>query len=324
MSPEAPKGLRFAMVIDKPGWCFDRTFIGLNRYHNTEHTWERISVSALKKGERIEGFDLVRIGGFPLFTYCLREGHLDPSQDIHVPTIASFTDLGQWSKGIRTHRGSMRALLVNDRRMVPHVAGLGVQTIYTPDYADPKIFYPVPGARPTSGPLRVGWAGSEQYWGDVKHGKEIAEALKRLSGRVTFVRQDREKDGQKSPAEMRDWFNSLDLYICANDELTCTPVPVLEAILCGVPTLTTRCGELWPMIEAIHPSLVLNGSTVEIIENQIKALLSMGGRETLAHWGRGLMTRLRTSFVSWESGEAERITRAFEALTTQSVGGDVK
>ncbi len=160
-------------------------------------------------------------------------------------------------------------------------------------------------------PLRVGWAGSIKAWGGIKHQAEIIEACERVEG-VEFVRQDRELDGQKDQKEMAEWFSSLHCYISANDVDTCTPVPQIEAIGCGVLPITTKCGERWDLIEALEPNLILRDSSVAEISRALTWCVE--NVERVSNLGMTLRKRHFGNVISWNCGEATLATQAMEAL----------
>lgn len=316
-------GMKLCMVTDQKGWCFERTARALVKYHNTRHTWSWAQAVGDDGRElnHLEEAALYRVGGLYLVPWLLSRGlpSKSPGQTL-VATVASFADLGDPLAAIE--RGllpSIAAFLVNDLRQEEGVIHLGLPIIYSPDRADQEVFFPKLDLRPPSGPLRVGWAGSEFYWPGVKHVDLIAEACERVKG-VKFVRQDREKEGLKGPAEMCSWINSLDVYVAANEERSCTPVTQLEAVACGVPVLTTRCGELWRVVESFEPGWIIERPTAKDIAVALELVVSTG-RKRLRDKGLDFWVRYAKHWVTWECGEAERVTRVFERLALASAKG---
>lgn len=304
---------KFGMLIDRRGWCFDRTALALEKYHDTSWGWKTYcAIEPDGKPIKDVGWHrLYRIGGMSLCYWFLSQRLLTLRGAILVPTLASFVDVQKLRDEMSGFIPHIRAFIINDQRMIEDVIGWNKPIIYSPDKVDHKAFYPQPALKPKTGPLRIGWAGSRKFWSGVKHVSVIEEVLKNEPG-VEFVRQDREEDGQKDLTEMREWFNSLDAYICSNEVKTCTPVPILESMACGTPVLTTRCGELHPLIESHRPDWIIDKPDKDGVLKVVRAAKNLG-RERLRKAGSSLRTRT-IKFISWQCGEANRVTRAFAVM----------
>lgn len=309
--------MRFAFLADVPGWAFCRTGQALEKYGQApEHSW--VTHYAQPRDfemSDIESYDLVRVGGLPLFVMLVNHELIPLTPRKYVPTIASFWDESFHLKRLRELRYLIAAIIVNDLRLAPGALSLDRPVIYAPDNVDPAIFSPTVDAhelravRMRQGlPLRVGWAGSEHYWAGIKHVDQIAEACRRTG--CEFVRQDREKDGQKTAEEMADWYQGIDVYVAFNEERTCTPVPVLEALSCGVPVITTRCGDIWHMIAQSRAGLVLESPDMQHLEAALRAVRAQRARgESL--WVNSDLQ----SYLQWPtSGLATAATATMTAL----------
>ena len=139
---------------------------------------------------------------------------------------------------------------------------------YTPNGVDTDYYRPSEKEKIESDILRIGWAGSLHNQGIDHRGYSnyIQPAVSQLEG-VELVTAAREEKW-RGPDEMREFYNSIDVYICAS-ESEGTPNPCLEAAACGVPLITTRVGNM--------PELVNNGSNGIFINrdmNEIKEALT--------------------------------------------------
>jgi glycosyltransferase involved in cell wall biosynthesis len=124
----------------------------------------------------------------------------------------------------------------------------------TPDGVDLSKFFPQRLDRLTAGsrPLRVGWAGNSAWGAHTEEGKArdvkgfhtiLRPALNMLKSRGVEIeeyfadRQIRHIPHEKMPG----YYNSIDVLICCS-EAEGTPNPVLEAMACGVPVVSTEVG----------------------------------------------------------------------------------
>lgn len=314
--------MRLGMLIDRRGWCYERTADGLINYHDTEHTWTKVCAIEptglhLKQCPKADAY---RVGGIPLFLWYLHNvGFVNISAPF-FPTVSSYLDLQpEFIKQLEAPsiKSLLGGIIYNDARMLSELQLLNLRDVplyHAPDYVDPRVFYPRPELRPTTGPLRIGWAGSEAWWQGKKHVDAIERAVANHPGAV-FVRQDREKDGQKSQSEMCSWLNGLDVYISLNDERTCTPVTQLEAVACGIPVLTTRCGELWAHVQAHEPTWIMDIPSADHAWLALQRMIG-SGRDQLAK--RGILLRQNSmDRVTWSSGEAKRATEWIVARTKE-------
>lgn len=313
--------MRFCYVADVRWWSIHRNGTGLQKYHGTAHSWDVLH--AEEHGEitpgTLESYDLVVFGSVPVFRHCFVDGRVPKTPRLAV-TCASFRDArfcmlrdAVTQKEINItrsiHEAGVCALVINDRRMTPLVASHGLPIIYHPDHIDPEVFYPTPD-RPQRDLVRVGWAGSEKHWMGVKHVDLIRQGAKEAD--IELVLQRREFEGCKTASEMRDWYGTLDAYISANEELTPNPVPILEALVCGRPVITTRCGEVWPFVQGLEPQLILERPALAEITRALKFARRLGAHR-LRQLGERL-GRVARQHITWHDGAAELFTRNMEAL----------
>lgn len=95
--------------------------------------------------------------------------------------------------------------------------------------------------------LVIGWAGNSK-WGklgkDSKGLHSIIKPVLKAMRKKGFKLQEHfaDRNVQFIPLEkMKDYYNEIDVYICASD-IEGTPNPVLEAMACGVPVISTDVG----------------------------------------------------------------------------------
>ncbi|MFN3244563.1 MAG: glycosyltransferase [Planctomycetota bacterium] len=174
------------------------------------------------------------------------------------------------------------------------------------------FFQPRAGAR-APGPLRVGWAGSLDNFGPDMRGVStvIRPAMSLLAqghpGRFQLLLAARE-ERLRTPAEMRTFYQGLDVYVCAS-RVEGTPNPALEAAACGVPIVSTRVGNM--------PELIEHGQSGILIERDPRALaaalmLIEQRPELRERMGLRLRERIESAW-DWQQ-RARGFARMFDAI----------
>lgn len=136
---------------------------------------------------------------------------------------------------------------------------LKLPAFYTPNGVDTRFYCPDTSKAPSS-LLRVGWAGSLTNMGPDHRGfNEFIVPAAAAVDRVELLTAARE-DKWRGPEEMREFYRSLDVYVCASRSEG-TPNTCLEAAACGVPLVTTRVGNM--------PELVRHGINGFFVERDV-------------------------------------------------------
>lgn len=319
--------MRFAYVADVPWWAIARHGEGLVKYGSRVHQWElfcciHYEPSFVGKVD-LDEFDAVVYGCAPVADLSFRSGWYPRHADTAcLVTMASYRDArGMAIADAETNEEldisyvfahpRVQAIVINDECMAPFAVKYEKPTFFHPDRVDTELFR---RKRINMGTVpRIGWAGSDRHWRFVKHLDAIREAV--AETRAELVLQRREVEGLKDAKAMADWFNTLDGYICANDELTPNPVPVIEAMCCGVPCVTTRAGSAWRIMAGIAPSLVLANTTPQEIRRGVEQFLTAYSRPTpRAELSRQVGTVGR-ALLGWEeTGEAGEFSKTVAAL----------
>lgn len=151
------------------------------------------------------------------------------------------------------------------------------------DFVRFDIFCPKEPARfaqVKSRPLRVGWAGNSQWNShgagvDLKGVQTIitpaVESLKRQGFEVELYLADR-KDGIIPHLEMPEYYNSIDVYVCASTQEG-TPNPILEAMACGLPVISTDVGIVPEVFGEKQREFIMPQRTPEVLEELLKKLI---------------------------------------------------
>ncbi|HEY4639853.1 MAG TPA: glycosyltransferase [Thermoanaerobaculia bacterium] len=151
---------------------------------------------------------------------------------------------GAWRKpGLAMLSKLPRAVFAINLKLAKRLeATLERQVFYTPNAVDTDFYRPV-AAPPRAGMLRVGWAGSLKNHTAEHRGVPnfIAPAVAAVDGAELCLAAREER--WRNPEEMREFYQSLDVYVCASRSEG-GPNPCLEAAACGVPVVTTPVGSM--------------------------------------------------------------------------------
>lgn len=165
---------------------------------------------------------------------------------------------------------------------------LGVEPLaITRDGVDSSLFQPRSLERFTDcyRPLVVGWSGNskwpDQGDADPKGFRTILtpalDSLRERGAPIATLFADRATHWAPHE-EMPDYYAKIDVLICAS-ETEGTPNPVLEAMACGVPVISTRVGIVPEALGPLQRSFIID-RTVEAFASTIERLAN--DRELLA------------------------------------------
>lgn len=262
-------------IVDAPTWAHDQKTENLRRYLDDDYQIEKKFIEQVTAYD-IENADLVVIYYWlQITTIPHLEQTLEKNKEKVIIGICSHYELeGNWKdQGIAVLNRMAGSVFVNSLLLYREFAPLlDVPVYYTPNGVDTSYYKPEPSMQ-RGNTLRVGWAGSlsnRPEAGEIDHKgyvDYIKPAMEMLDG-IELVTAAREENW-RGPEEMREFYRSLDLYICASFSEG-TPNPCLEAAASGVPLLTTPVGNM--------PELVrhgVNGLFIERDLNDITEKLSM-------------------------------------------------
>jgi histo-blood group ABO system transferase len=158
----------------------------------------------------------------------------------------------------------------------------GMQVELVEDGVDMSLFTPQPFPRE----FTVGWTGNNVYEqcgrGDLKGVRLIQAACERLG--VPLVIQDKEQE-QIPHVEMPErFYRRISCYVCAS-RCEGTPNPVLEALACGRPVVTTDVGIVRKLITSDAHGYIIERSVDAIADGIMRVKESSNQPITLpAYW----------------------------------------
>lgn len=249
-------------IVDRPNWAHDFKSRNLMRLLGSEYDFRLCYQSDVTEDDLNQATLIVLYYWLqfralqPLTSVLKRNRH-----KLLVGISSSFElDDERREPGLAVIRDFASAVFIHNLLLYRQYQPLlQLPTFYTPNGVDTTFYCPAT-TKATSPLLRIGWAGSLTNMGPGYRGYHefIAPAAAAVE-RVELLTAARE-DKWRGPEEMREFYRSLDVYVCASRKEG-TPNPCLEAAACGVPLLTTRVGNM--------PELVRDGVNGFFVERDV-------------------------------------------------------
>ncbi len=235
---------RVLVIVDTPNWAHDRKTENLARvcapdFELVKRYEKAVTPVEIAAADLVQVYYWMQIERVPALL-----ARLDALRGRLLVGICSAIEFAgdRREPGLAWIRRYAAGVFANNLMLHREFAfALEVPVFYTPNGVDTQFFTPGERLGENSG-LRVGWAGSLTNHGSKRGYHEyIVPAVGEVPGAalVTAAREERWRDA----AEMREFYRSLDVYVCASWEEG-TPNPNLEAAACGVPLLTTPVGNM--------------------------------------------------------------------------------
>ncbi len=296
---------RILIIVDTPGWAHDRKSQAL-----VDHLGQEFSITKRYHPDlRPQDFDeadlivvwyWMQLAGSPEIVAAMER-----NRDKLVLGICSHVELegDKGQQGIDLLRRYGRGIFVHNRMLQQEWRGVfGKPLFYTPNGVDVDFYRPSNLVR-RPGPLRVGWAGSLDNFGRELRGFDLIQEACNDLAEVEFLPAIKE-EGQKNADEMRDWYQDLDVYICAS-RCEGTPNPCLEAAACGLPIVTTPVGNMPEYLEdGVH------GFFIERRLESIQAALRRLGEDPVLRARMSLANLEKIQTWSW-AHQAEHYRQLF-------------
>ncbi len=204
-------------------------------------------------------------------------------------TTAVYDHLYSDGEGIQARRRIFNELAVaytvsSDRldRHYRAIPGLRAPAMVIEDGVDTELFRPKRLERfddIAGREVVVGWVGNSKWAATLEDFKGVhtilIPAIEQLRAEGLPVRlefADRQK-AYVPHAEMPGYYNSIDLYVCPS-KIEGTPNPVMEAMACGVPVISTDVGIVPQVFGPRQREFILAERSIECLKAAIRRLVA--------------------------------------------------
>ncbi len=297
-------GKKVLIIPDFPNWALDKNARDLVKYNKSDLQLDICYAEDFFADWQtyMREYDLL----FPMYL-----GTFFEFLKKNIPTdkvVTGIRSFKRWDKGKTVPPGMnarppkkiikklKKALLVNTHCFkLWFIFSKYIRIIHTKYTCDLEIFYP-DKKKKQGDKLVVGWTGSLTNHPNKRGFHEFIKPICDEIPEIELKVQAKEDKFITDDNEMREFYNSLDLYICAS-RTEGTPRPVIEAAACGVPTLSTNVG--------IVPELIDDGVNGFIVDRNYQSIKSgllrvVEMRDQLPQMGKLLRGKMEREF-NWEN-----------------------
>lgn len=295
---------KILMIPDFPNWALDKNAKDLLKYNKSNLQLDLCYAEDFFKDwqKYYAEYDLL----FPMYM-----GTFFSLLKKSIPTdkvITGVRSYNRWDKGKtqppgydvkppgKIIRKLKKAVLLNTHcQKLWYIFVQHLPIIHTKYTCDLETFYPEK-KKSKNKKLILGWTGSlTNHPGKRGFHEFIKPICDEIDG-IELKVQAKEDKFITDDNEMREFYNSLDLYICAS-RAEGTPRPVIEAAGCGIPVITTDVG--------IVPELIEEGINGFIVDRNYTAIKSglekaLSLREKLPVMGKTIRQKMERDF-NWEN-----------------------
>ena len=299
---------KIALIVDVKGWAFDlaahiikqalEDYFQIDIFYSKEEPWNENLITIL---ENVKDYDIIHFfWRKTLLPIC----HPDFKVQLQEKGMDIHSIQQKISTGVYDH------LFINDEEFYPIfndvckkyvTSSEKLNKLYTQnskirdpwgvlgDTFDEKQFYPKNLSRfekRTDKPLVIGWVGNSDWNNKLKDKNNQPIDFKGFHTVLKPVIEELQKEGYPIETnyadkhthfipneKMQDYYSMIDIYICVSITEG-TPKPLLEAMGCGVPVITTNVGVACEVLGKKQQHFMLGereiGKSDEKIRKQLK------------------------------------------------------
>lgn len=233
-------------IVDRPGWAHDRKTQALaaalaGQYRLVTRYQSEVSAADIRAADLVLVHYWLQVDRLP---WRLKRAVKAVRDRLMIGVCGEAELQRAWRKpGLAMLSTLPAAVFAINRKLANELeTTLARDVFYTPNGVDTGFFRP-PSAPPPPAPMRIGWAGSLKNHTAGHRGVHefIVPAVAAVEGAEVCLaaREDRWRDAE----EMRAFYQSLHVYVCASLSEG-GPNPCLEAAASGLAVLTTPVGSM--------------------------------------------------------------------------------
>jgi len=245
MSSKAP----ILLIADVPGWIFERHCRTLQRLLSDEF---EITIKYQNEPFREGDYQLI----YPLEWYMVEPEDIRQRRK-YVTGIRShlvWTDL-EFSEFVKRLNNNFNRVHAVSRRLFDIFSPFIPSLSYITHGVDTDFFCPTLAKKNSDGPLIIGWAGNTKSLGN-KGFEDIITPLGKLEGvELIFCGYS---NRNLSQSEMRDFYESIDVYVCASEAFEGNNNCLLEAASMAKAIVTTDNGTVPEYLEHGKSALIVS------------------------------------------------------------------
>ena len=294
-----------ALIADTPGWVFTKLSNSISKYLSDDFSFTIFHIADYKHPAEV----FFELNNFDLVHFFFRE-HLKVALDLFqvdyfknskdyedflvkrvgnlTVSTSVFDHLFLSEDDIKKYEGCFTFLLsgysVSSNKLdkiYRNISNYPSPDMVIEDGVDLDLFKPCNLGRlvDKDRDIVIGWSGNSR-WGMHLDGVDhkglltiIKVAVEELQKEGFHLRGEFiDRDINPRPHnQMPDYFNSVDIYVCASDTEG-TPNPVLEAMACGIPVISTDVG-IVPDVFGIEQSRFIIDRNVSSLKEKLRLLI---------------------------------------------------
>jgi glycosyltransferase involved in cell wall biosynthesis len=297
-------------IVDRPGWAHDRKTGALaaalaGKYRLVTRYQSEVSAADIRAADLVLVYYWLQIDRLSWRLGRVVKGVRDR---LMIGVCGDVELQRAWRKpGLAMLSTLPAAVFANNLKLAKELqATLARDVFYTPNGVDTSFFRP-PSSPPPRAPMRVGWTGSLKNHAAGHRGvyELIVPAVAAVEGAEVCLaaREDRWRDAE----EMRAFYQSLHVYVCASISEG-TPNPCLEAAASGLAVLTTPVGNMPELIRDAENGLFVSRDVDDIAAKLRRLRDDPQLRERMG-------SAARASVEAWDwSCQASHYAEMFEAV----------
>lgn len=312
---------RILMVYDVDGWAWHGMARGIQKHAPSDFDVTITSEKRCPSRRRLSAYDAVF-----WFSWTCCPLHIKPfcrrlwTVNAHHGCMYDHNPDAKWTPDVaaagdrclskaKERLPQFSGIIAKNRSLNEFTRQLNEHTVYVPSGVEIEHWRPAPVSQ--EGPLRVAWCGQNRQanpWQNTKGYMQVLlpllERLKNHPGIVFRTNNATYRDGVLSSAEMVNWYQQADVFLCTSSTEG-APLPVFEAAACGRPVISTSVGAVPELVTDGENGFLLGLFTsqaearavVDLAEQRIFELAADRGR--LASMSRAIREKVESCF-SWK------------------------